>query len=53
MIRVDVGPLEGRSGEARALVDEVASISEAAVSLFGECVAPFCLVRSIVLHVNP
>lgn len=53
MVRVDVLPLLGGRGAVNLLVDEITALAVVADSLFGEGMAGFGLVGSIVFHVDP
>ena len=53
MVGVDVLPLLGSRGAVNLLVDEIATLAVVADSLFGEGMAGFGLIGSIVFHVDP
>jgi hypothetical protein len=53
MIGVNKGPGFSRLQRLVVLVDKVASFAVVAVALFGECMASFGLVGSIMFHVDP
>ena len=53
MVRVYQGPSLTCLNQVYLLVDEVASLAIVAVTFFGEGMASFCLVGSIMFHVDP
>ena len=53
MVREYGQPFVARVEAGRLLVDEIAAVAEAAVTLLREGIASLGLVGSIVLHVNP